>query len=158
MTCYNLNWPKSSYECILLSFLVLYIISWKARSLYSNILQDYIHFRRIIILYVWNLHSLEWHNVWSGIQATHFKHEKSKNLREVISYICLSMRLKKSLSTTSIMDHRLLCQKVCQIISVIKTNTCDDIQKYCILAFWFTLCLEDNRSTTIQGAHYEFSL
>ena len=32
------------------------------------------------------------------------------------------MLLKQSLSTTSIMDHESLCQKVCQKISVIKTN------------------------------------
>ena len=36
---------------------------------------------------------------------------------------------KQSLSTTSIMDRQLLCQKVCQKISLIKTNTCDDITK-----------------------------
>ena len=40
-----------------------------------------------------------------------------------------SMCRKQSLSTTSIMDRQLLRQKVCQKISVIKTNTCDDIKK-----------------------------
>ena len=38
-----------------------------------------------------------------------------------------SMCQKQSLSTTSIMDRQLLRQKVCQKISVIKTNICDDI-------------------------------
>ena len=41
MTCYNLNWPKIKLSfCIILSFLVLSIISWNARSVYYNILQD----------------------------------------------------------------------------------------------------------------------
>ena len=40
MTCYNLTGLKSSYEWIISSFLVLQIISCKARSIYSNILQD----------------------------------------------------------------------------------------------------------------------
>ena len=39
------------------------------------------------------------------------------------------------------MDHQLLHQKVCQKISVLKTNT---------LCFWFifTFCLEDNKNTS----------
>ena len=36
---------------------------------------------------------------------------------------------QQSPSTTSIMDLQLLCQKICQKISVIKTDTSDDITK-----------------------------
>ena len=39
------------------------------------------------------------------------------------------MTQKQSLSTTSIMDRQLLRPKVCQKISVSKTNICDDISK-----------------------------
>ena len=47
------------------------------------------------------------------------------------------------------MDRHLLRQKVCQKISVIKTNTFDDIKRNFILAFLFTFCLEDNKNTSI---------
>ena len=61
------------------------------------------------------------------------KHSEAVKTPWVLSKGSFPMTLlsvhKQSLSTTSIMDCQLLRQKVCQKISVIKTNTCDDITK-----------------------------
>ena len=48
MTCYNLNWSKIKIWVHCVIFFVLSIISCKARSVRFYILQDQIHFRRII--------------------------------------------------------------------------------------------------------------
>ena len=53
---------------------------------------------------------------------------------------------KQSLSTTSIMDHQLLRQKVRQKISVIKTNTCDDITK---IVHFGILIQVDNKNKSV---------
>ena len=54
------------------------------------------------------------------------RNHRKLNETEIITR---QMNQKQSLSTTSIMDLQLLCQKICQKISVIKTDTSDDITK-----------------------------
>ena len=54
---------------------------------------------------------------------------------------CRQQALQQSLFTTAKTDCHLLCQKVRQRISVIKTNTIYVSRK---LAFKFTVCLKDN--------------
>ena len=54
--------------------------------------------------------------------------------------------LKHNIFTASKMDHQLLLQKVCEIISVMKTNT---LYVSIELAFWFSFCLEDHFSRKV---------
>ena len=48
-----------------------------------------------------------------------------------------------------IIEGQLSRQKIRQKFSVIKTNTSDDIKKWFILAFQFTFCLEDKKTTSV---------
>ena len=46
-------------------------------------------------------------------------------------------------------DRHLLRQRVRQKVTVIKTNTFDDLEKNSSLAFQFKFCLEDNKNTSV---------